>query len=431
MRVLVLGAYGLIGAEIVRSLRRVGHDVAGLVRSANRAARLLPGVECVEADIAALRAAGDWRGVIAGFDAVVNASGALQTGLRDNLARLQDDAIQALIAACEEAETGAFVQISAPGAEADASTEFMRSKAHADNALRASALPWIIFKPGLVISPTAYGGTALIRALAGFPVVQPIVTPEVRIQTVSASEVGEAVADALAGRAPMRRTYDLVGEKAYALADIVSQFRRWLGNAPPRAVIVLPRGLGYLAARGGDAAGWLGWRSPLRTTALKVLEKDVRGDPRPWKEVTGRPLRSLEETLALTPSTLQERVFARAQLLTPAIVLILSLFFITSGVIGLFRAAAAEAVLAGAMNESAARLMIISGSCIDIFLGALILVRAWLRFSAAAMIALSLVYLGLGTIFAPALWADPLGPFVKIFPVMGLALCTLLLVEER
>jgi hypothetical protein len=37
----------------------------------------------------------------------------------------------------------------------------------------------------------------------------------------------------------------------------------------------------------------------------------------------------------------------------------------------------------------------------------------------------------LGTIVAPALWADPLGPFVKIVPGLTLALLVLATAEDR
>lgn len=431
MRVLVLGAYGLIGGEIVRALTADGCEVVGLVRSKAKAARLLPGLPCVQADIAMLRNPSDWCEIISGFDAVINASGALQNGLRDKVANVQDKAVRALISACDQERVGFFIQISASGAEKLASTEFMRSKSRADDALRASGLQYVIFKPGLVISHTAYGGTALVRALAGFPIIQPLVMPDVRLQTVAGVEVGHAVAEAVAGRVPIRREYDLVGTKAYELAEIVLQFRRWLGFEPARLNAIFPRSIGYLMAKAGDAAGWLGWRPPLRTTALRVLADDVLGDPGPWTAVMGRPPKSLEETLAETPSTLQERIFARVQILTPLILIILSAFFIASGVIGLVRSDAAAAALSGALDGNFSRVVVFAASLLDIGLGAAILVRAWARAAAVAMAVLSLTYLVFGTLISPSLWVDPLGPFMKILPVVGLALAAALLLEER
>jgi uncharacterized protein YbjT (DUF2867 family) len=431
VRVLVLGAYGLIGADIVRVLLAEGYEAVGLVRSKKKAARLLPDLHCVEADIATLRKACDWRTIVSGFDVVVNASGALQDSFRDRLTALQDDAIRALIDACEGEGVRTFVQISAPGADKGASTRFMRSKGAADDALRISGLNWIIFKPGLVISRTAYGGTALIRALAGFPVIQPMVMGDVRIQAVSSFDVAKAVASVISEDAPAKREYDLASERVYSLGEMVSLFRRWLGVAPTRMTINLPSGVGFVIAKIGDVAGWLGWRSPLRTTALRVLANDVVSDGAPWVFADGRPLKTLEETLTLTPSTLQDRVFAKTQLLTPLVILALSLFFILSGVVALLQVEAAAGVIAGRVSEGVAQALVIGGVGIDIALGAAILIRPFAKTAAVGMIALSLIYLFFGTIFAPALWIAPLGPFVKIFPVIGLALVASLIIEER
>ncbi len=430
-RVLVLGAYGLIGTEVAHALRERGHEVTGLVRSKRKAARLLPGVPAIEADIARLESADEWRDLVAGFDAVVNASGALQDGLRDHVAAVQDTAIRALISACEKAGVSGFVQISAPGAEEGASTEFMRSKARADAFLRGSGLNWTILKPGLVIVRTAYGGTALIRMLAAIPWLQPLALPDARLQVVSAVEIGEAVADCLEGGAHARRDYDLVSEEAFRLAEIVAQHRRWLGFAPARAQFTVPGFFGSLAARLGDLAGWFGWRPALRTTALKVLEKDVIGDPAPWASATGRRVKPLESILASMPAASQERLYARVQLLLPVLILTLSIFFISSGLIGLWRLDAAIANLSAVVGDRLSRLMVIGGAVLDMALGAAILLRPLARGAAFGMVLLSAAYLVLGTWLTPSLWGDPLGPLVKIPPVMVLALAAAMLSGER
>ena len=81
--------------------------------------------------------------LLANIDVVINASGALQDGSRDHLEHIHHTAIAALVAA-GEAGGGLFrlIQISAPGAVAHATTEFMRSKARGDEAIKRSALGW-------------------------------------------------------------------------------------------------------------------------------------------------------------------------------------------------------------------------------------------------------------------------------------------------
>ncbi len=98
-----------------------------------------------------------------------------------------------MIAACEESGVARFVQISAPGAYETAETEFLRTKGEADAALAENKLNWVILKPGLVIAPTAYGGTSLLRALAAVPWVQPLLFGKARFHCVGVQEVAQAV----------------------------------------------------------------------------------------------------------------------------------------------------------------------------------------------------------------------------------------------
>lgn len=430
MRVLVLGGYGLIGLEIVRALGRAGHEVIGFGRSEATGRRLAPDVAWRTGDLRRLTRAEDWAGRLAGIDAVVNAAGALQDGPRDDLKAVHDTAIRALVTACERQGVTRFVQVSAPGAVAEARTAFLATKAAGDAAVRASALTWTVLKPGLVIAAGAYGGTTLLRMLAAFPVVQPIVLAEARVQTVAGSDVAEAVRAVLASEVPARRDYELVEDKVHSLGDVVAAVRRWTGRAPAKQ-IALPRWLGFAMARGADVAGWFGWRSPLRTTALKSLADGVTADAGPWRAAGGFPLKSLEQTLRALPATAQERTFGRAQLVFPVLVLTLAGFWLASGLIGLWQREAAESVLAGRTGQPMAQALVGAGIVADLLVGVGLLFRNWVRRAAWAAILVSLGYLAAGTMVTPELWADPLGPFVKVFPAMALALAVAALVEER
>jgi uncharacterized protein YbjT (DUF2867 family) len=382
-------------------------------------------------DLRTLTTADDWAPLLASIDAVVNASGALQDGAKDTLALSQDQSIRSCIDACVRAGVRKFVQISAPGAVADATTAFMRTKANADAALRASGLNWTILKPGLVISAYAYGGTALIRMLAAFPWVQPLTSSQARLQTVAAGDVAEAVALALTTERMARLDVDLVEGQSHTLGEIVAAFRTWLGFSPAYAVLEAPRFVGALVARCADLGGWLGWRSPLRTTALSVLAGNVLGDAAAGERALGRPLKSLDESLRALPSTAQERVFARAQLLFPALLIVLSGFWIASGVIALLHGDAAASVLRGTPLANDAEAFVMGGALLDIAIGVGLCVRATMRMAALAAVMLSALYLAIGSVVTPELWADPLGPFVKVIPGIALALVVLALAAER
>lgn len=428
MHVLILGGYGLIGLEAARRLASA-HRLTALGRARAHGKRVLPEAAWIGADIATLDTPEKWAPLLAGIDVVVNASGALQDGARDDLAAVQDGAIRALIAACESAGVKRFVQISAPGAAADANTAFLRTKASADAALKQSRLAWVILRPGLVWARTASGGTALVRTLAAAPLAQPLLLAEARVQMVDIDDVSAAIAASVEGAIPAGTDAALVEDTPRTLGGIIAAVRAWHGFAPARWRIEAPGWIGAGLARCADLAGWLGWRTPLRTTALRALAAGVLGDGAAWRAAGGAPIAPFEDALKRHPATRQDRVFARMQLVLPLIVLCLAGFWIASGLIGLAQREAAAGVIAGAV--AAPQLFVIGGAVADIALGLALLWRPWARAACWGMIALTGAYLIAGTMLTPHLWADPLGPFVKTLPGAVLALVCAALLEER
>ena len=70
MRVLVTGAYGLIGAACLARLHRDGHDLVGAGRRIDEARRRFPFASWRAADFDRLTTPEAWREIIAGVDAV-------------------------------------------------------------------------------------------------------------------------------------------------------------------------------------------------------------------------------------------------------------------------------------------------------------------------------------------------------------------------
>ena len=429
--ILVIGAYGFIGSACARALLAAGYRVRGLGRDLAHGRRTLPNLDWVEGDLRRMTAPDDWAEALTRVDVVVNAAGALQAGAGDDLHAVHEAAIAALAIAAHGAGTRLLIQISAVGATPEASTEFLRSKARGDQALRDSALPVVILCPGLVIAQGAYGGTALIRALAAFPCIQPLSFGESPVQTLSMEDLTGAVLAGIEGKIPPGTEADLVAPTPVPFRTVIAAHRRWLGLAPARE-IAIPAWTLRLVAAGADALGRLGWRAPLRSTALTVMRDGVCGNAEPWRQLTGAYVADLDAILATLPATPAERRAARLYLLMPLAVAALALLWIASGAIGLWRAHDAAAVLAPAGVPSGLALALVwLGSLADLAVGFAILMRRWARMACLGMVGLSLAYLALGTALTPWLWADPLGPLAKIPPVIALALITHALQERR
>jgi len=430
MRVLVTGAYGLIGTAVMARLNAAGHALTGAGRSVAAARRRFPYAAWVVADFNRLTTEEAWLPLLAGMDAVVNCAGALQSGGRDDLERVHASAPLALFAACRRAGVSRVIQVSALGAARDGPTEFATTKAEADAWLAASDLDWLVLRPGVVLATGVYGGSAMLRGLAGVPWRSPLAAADLAVQVVSADDVAETVAWALGHGAKVRGVFELVHPDQHAVGHLVAEQRRWLGFAP-QPVWNLPRPIPALVAAFADALGVLGWRSPARTTALAQLAAMPAGDPAAWIAATGIRPKSLADILAAHPSTVQDRWFARLYFLKPVAIASLSALFLVTGLVTLGPGWQEGMAALARLPVGGAAAVLVAGAVLDIVLGAALLVHRLVRPALLTMLALTPLYLLVATFLDTGLWADPFGRLLKTVPVLALMVITLAILDER
>lgn len=432
MRILLLGAYGFIGSEIARSLIGLGHHVIGAGRDLSYGRRILPDVQWINLDLNQMSDASRWAPLVADVDCVINASGLLQSGDGDSLVRVQHDSIVALIEACVTSGVMRLIQISAAGADAGSSSPFLATKGRADDVLAHSTLNFLILRPGLVIGRNCYGGTRLIRMAAAMPFDLYFGFDE-PIQCVALDDLVEAVLIGIALPNGTSVTVDLVEGAARTLSEIIAIHRRWLGLGKAGVRISISSwilaGVSWMA----DGLGKLGWRSPLRSNALLALRQGIIGEAMATERYLSRRPGALEETLAANPAGIQDRVFARLNLMLPVMLASLVIMWAASGLGTLIRLDdAIEIVVQGGVEPSLARLIAVVGAVADLVLAAALLWRRTVRISLLLMLFLTLfVYLVGGTILLPHLWTDPLAPFAKALPAAMLALVAWAALEKR
>jgi uncharacterized protein YbjT (DUF2867 family) len=429
MRILILGATGFIGSAVAARLVAEGHDIITVSRSqkdprqgATRHAGL---------DMALSTDPKAWLPLLAGIEAVINCAGILQDAPGESARGVHETGPHALFAACERAGVRRVIHFSAVGVDRETPTDFSRTKLQGDAALMQTKLDWVILRPSVVVGRAAYGGSALLRGLAALPLF-PVMRATGNLQLVHLDDVVETVVFFLRPDAPTRQTLELVGPRRWSFPEAVQLFRNWMHWSPVRTV-ALPEWLAALAYRLGDAAALLGWRPPVRSTARLEIRRGAVGDPAPWQSVTGIKPRDIGQALASEPASVQERWFAQLYLLKALVFAVFGAFWLATGVIslgpgwdygmGLLRE--------GGLEERFAAVTIIAGALADIAIGCAILYRPTSRYGLYAALAISLTYALIGTILVPRLWADPLGPMLKIWPVIVLNLVALAILEDR
>jgi len=434
--VLVLGASGLIGRFVTDDLRARGFRVIGIARkfaASQKLSSLDLEMPILPKPAAALaRLIRDHT-----VDVIVNCLGVLQDGPGSDTSAVHRDFVARLLQAIgESGRTVRLIHISIPGAASKDQTAFATTKRAAEALIAASNVAYAILRPGFVIAPSAYGGSAMIRALAAFPIDLPVKQSATPFQPVAVEDIAETIAW-LAARDPgdpevEAVTWDLMQARTMTLGGVIDQFRFAVGTtARPR--LTLPSFLLDFGAKLGDLANRLGWMPPMRTTAIAELRRGVAGDPRPWMDATGIGPKDIADIVGRRPATIQDKWFARLFLIKAVVIASLALFWIASGFIALVISfPATTAILTShGFAPAVAVPFAAATSLLDISIGGLIAIRWTAAFGLIAGILVALGYMAGTAVLTPDLWIEPLGALVKTGPAIVLMAVALLTLDNR
>lgn len=267
MKILLTGASGFVGRNLLVALTKEGHEVVPVSRR--------HGV-----DVTQLQSADGWMSLVQGVDVVINAVGIIGETRSQTFEALHTLAPKALFTACQRAGVRRVIQISSLGADESAFSAYHLSKKAADNHLRSLELDWFILRPSVIYGR---GGTStqMFMRIARLPIIPVVGDGRYELQPVHVADVVATVLACL--QAPNAcQTLDIVGNEAVAYVEWLQRLRAAQGR-PRASVLGLPVWLVMAAAVLGRP-----FSPALRPENIRMLMKSYTADATHWHTFLGR-----------------------------------------------------------------------------------------------------------------------------------------------
>lgn len=262
--VTVLGGGGFIGRYVCEALLRSGARLRVAQRDPRRAWFLQPlgSVGQVSVTTADMARPATIKRAVEGADAVVNLVGAFA----GNLDAIHISGPRHAAEAALATGAGAFVHLSAIGADPASASRYGRTKGEGEAAVRAAFPKATILRPSLVFGPEDQL-TNRFAGLAGLPVM-PVIAPRTKFQPVFVRDVGEAVARAALDPGEYGgKSFDLAGPEVMTMRELVERIAAMAGRSP--AYLDLPDAAAKAMASLGFLPG-----APLTKDQWLMLQRD-------------------------------------------------------------------------------------------------------------------------------------------------------------
>src|SRR5919202_2211235 len=199
---LVTGATGTTGSEVLRALKDRQVPARALVRDETKAHHLRDlGVEPVTGDL------GDPRTLRPALEGVERAYLVSPAG------PMQSELEQTFIETAKDAGVRHVVKLSLIGASPEAPLRFARSHAKVEHALKESGMAWTLLRPTPFMQNTLAWGPRVLDGTFYSPV------PDAAVSVVDARDVAEVAAAALTDDGHEGKAYGLSGPEAVTFRD--------------------------------------------------------------------------------------------------------------------------------------------------------------------------------------------------------------------
>lgn len=308
---LITGGTGFVGSYILEALEgRVARNrIRILARAGAELARLrIRGYQTAQGNVTNLE---EVRAAMQGVSRVIHLVAIIRQSPKhgQTFDRIIGEGTENVARAAQEAGVKRFLYMSALGAD-HMSTGYYKNKIRGEQAVKATGIPYTIFRPSLLIGA---GGefTGLLKQLTMLPIVPVPGSGRYLFQPLYVRDVARYYAQALDDERYVSQTFEVGGPQTLQLNDMLRQTRRARG----RRAILLHAPL-FLVGAGVPLIERLAPRLITRDQFTMLLEGSVTEDKR-LQEIGGFELTPFSRAIQIAFDTPPPDTYAKGAMRSP------------------------------------------------------------------------------------------------------------------
>lgn len=441
MKILITGANGFIGSQIVTELINTDHELILSVRDVETTKQRFPKTNVIPVDYNNDVAITHWLPRLHDVDIVINCVGLTDNEAGQSTEKLQYLAPKALFDACALSGVKRIIHLSAVASTIGSNSMIAKKQRQLDDYIQTLTVDWIICRPNWVYGSGATGSNGIIRGLAGLPSFIPLLNKGQQIiQPTHVQDVAACIHKLTEIPEKQQKVINLVSDETLSTKDVVIKTRHWLGFGKA-SFIHMPYWLVSLFALFFTVFS----KPTLNMTAVRAFNESKPQASSDTISLLGHRIRTFSEHLQEAPSQITDRLHARLFFVGPLLRLSLAILWLLSGLIPLIYYGQKipnsmyidyspfilylTTIMPLEVNVAA----FIFFACIftNIVLGGLLLFNQRVNLVGALQCIVLVIYTIVVSIYIPEQWGHPFGPIIKNIPLLFATLTMIALSDRR